>query len=183
MDDEAPDVGDLLDELEALEDTIDDPDAREQVADAIETAVDLQRDSPAFGRVIHGFDRADLAEATLGSVLFCIPMVVESGTGDAGAFVAARPLAFAGTLVATLALVYGVLYVADIQDVRVANPIFGVIPRRLVGVIAASLLTTTLVFTGWGQLPADHAVAAGTIAVAWGPTALGAALGDILPGS
>jgi len=39
-----------------------------------------------FGRTVIGFDRTDLSEALLGSVLFGIPMMVEGGTQEVGEF-------------------------------------------------------------------------------------------------
>ncbi|MBP2250678.1 putative membrane protein [Halarchaeum solikamskense] len=183
-DDDGADVSDLMDDLEALEAHVESEEAREAVAEAMETAVEL-RHGGTFGRVIRGFDRADAAEAALGSVLFAIPMVVEGGTHDVGAYVAAHVGHLFGTLCATVAMVYGILYVAEIQDVRVKNPIFGVIPRRLAGVVTISMGVTTLLFTGWGQVDwtAEPWLSACVVAVAWVPTAVGAALSDILPGS
>ncbi|GAA0299489.1 DUF2391 domain-containing protein [Halarchaeum salinum] len=183
-DDDGPsDVSDLMDDLEALESHVESPAGREAVAEAMATAAELGHRG-AFGRVIHGFDRADAAEATLGSVLFAMPMVVEGGTRDVGIHMTSHPIGFLGTVAATVAMVYGILYVADIQDVRVKNPLFGVIPRRLAGVITISLGITVLLFTGWGQIDwNDPWLAVCIVVVAWAPTAIGAALGDILPGS
>ena len=181
--DEPTDIGDLFDELEELEEMVDDPAERAQVHDAMRAATEAQ-ESVVFGRVIWGFDRSDLAEAVLGALLFGIPMAVESGTNEAGEFVAHRPAFLGGTLVATVAIVVGILYVADIQDVRVHDPIFGVIPRRLVGVLGTSFVTSILLLTIWGRITWDEPwIALSTCIVALFPMAIGAALGDILPGS
>jgi uncharacterized membrane protein len=176
-------MGDLFDELEELEDLVDDPEERAQVRDAMDAAAKAQKDV-VFGRVVWGFDRADLSEAVLGALLFGIPMAVEGGTNEAGEFLAEHPLLLAGTLGATVALVVGIIYVADIQDVRVRNPILGFIPRRLVGVLGTSFVMSVLLLTAWGRvLWTEPWVAFSTCVVALLPMSIGAALGDILPGS
>jgi len=180
-------LDDLFDELESLETEVSDPDAREHVEAAIAAAEDVEAElgsGSAFGNVIRGYDRSDVAETLLGSVLFGIPMAVESGTVDAGAYLAARPLFLLATVAVTMALVYGVLYVAEYQDVRVQNPIFGVLPRRFVGVLGIAFATAGVLLTVWGTVDWTTPLPAfGACVVAFAPMALGAALGDILPGS
>ncbi len=181
---EDPDIGDLVDELEAIGERADDPELTEQVRDAIDLAVEVQGETAVFGRVIHGYDRADAAESFLGALVFGIPMFVEGGTQEVGTFVATHPLYLLATFVGALLLSVGILYVAEIQDVRVKDPFFGVIPRRLAGVLLIPLLTAALVMTVWGRVGwADPWVALCQVAVAFVPMVIGAALGDILPGS
>ncbi|AHG04211.1 hypothetical protein HALDL1_11845 [Halobacterium sp. DL1] len=182
--DDPPDMSDLFDELEDLDEIVDEPDAQARLDAVKELAGEMQDEGRTFGQVIYGFDRHDTAEAALGSLLFGIPMAVEGGTNEAGAFVAEHVLNLAGSLVATVLIVYGVLYIARFQDVRVSDPFFGFVPRRLVGVLGVSTVTATLLLTGWGRVDwADPWVAVCTVAVAFAPMAIGAALGDILPGS
>jgi uncharacterized membrane protein len=177
------DFSDLFDELEDLDDHVEDEEARQQLREVKELATDIQPEG-AFGRIIYGFDRHDAAEATLGSLLFGIPMAVEGGTNEAGAFVARSPWLLAGVAAATVAIVHVVLYVAEFQDVRVADAIFGLVPRRLAGVLAVSFGTAAVLLTAWGRLAgSEPTVALATVMVAWVPMAIGAALGDILPGS
>jgi uncharacterized membrane protein len=182
-------IGALFDELEELQALVDSPAEREQVRDAMRAATEVQdSDSVVFGRVVWGFDRTDLAEATLGSLLFGIPMAVEGGTIDAGRHIARHPLFLFGTLVAAVAMVIGILYVADIQDVRVANAIFGFIPRRLVGVTGTAFVVSVALLTAWGMVewattPEIFVESIATCLVAFVPMSIGAALGDILPGS
>ncbi|MFW5919283.1 MAG: DUF2391 domain-containing protein [Halanaeroarchaeum sp.] len=178
-----PTVWDLIEDLEALEDDVADDATREQVEEAIETAKRVGT-PPVFGRVIRGFDRADLTEATVGSLLLGIPMFVEGGTNEAGTFIATRPLAMAATVALVIGLTVGIIYVADIQDVRVHDPFLGIVPRRLVGVLGASLVTATVMMTVWGRVDwADPWLAVCQILVAMVPMSIGGALGDILPGS
>ncbi|MFC7097927.1 DUF2391 family protein [Halobaculum marinum] len=183
--DQSPTVEDLIQSLETLEEVVDDSEERRKVREAMRTARDLAaREQPSvFGRVVRGFDRSDLAEALLGSVLFGIPMLVEGGTTEVGAVLASRPLSLVGTAVVTVLLVIGILYVADFQDVRVHNPILGVVPRRLVGVLGVAFVTAVVGLTVWGRVDwAAPAVALGSTLVATLPMAVGAALGDLLPG-
>jgi uncharacterized membrane protein len=178
-----PEMDDLLDELEELEATVDDPDEREQVRETMRVARRVSTPG-AFGRVIRGFDRHDAAEALVGSVVVGVPMLVEGGTLDIGRFLATHPLALVATLLGTVTVVVGVLYVAEIQQVEIYRPFFGVIPRRLVGVLVISFATAAVLMTVWGRVDwADPWLAICQTSVTFSAMALGAALGDILPGS
>ncbi|WP_251331237.1 DUF2391 family protein [Haloplanus pelagicus] len=185
-DDDPTDMGDLFDELEELEDLVDTPAAREQVRETMRVAMSASASAAAspFGRVIRGYDRADLAEAFLGSFLFGVPMAVEGGTQEVGEFLVSRPFHLGGTILFGIGLAVGIIYVADFQDVRVHKPIFGLIPRRLVGVTGVSLVMAVVLLTGWGRVDwADPTLAFANVVVAFVPMSVGAALGDILPGS
>ncbi|WP_049986538.1 DUF2391 family protein [Halobellus rufus] len=183
-DSDRDDLERLLAEFDALAETVDSPRERERVRSARRAAVVAASEAPVFGRVIRGFDRTDLAEAFLGCVLFGIPMFVEGGTNEVGHFLATHPISLVGTLLGATGLVVSILYVADIQDVRVQDPFFGVVPRRLVGVLGVSLLTAAVVMTGWGRVEwGEPLFALGDVVVAFVPMSIGAALGDILPGT
>ncbi|WP_181687259.1 DUF2391 domain-containing protein [Halorhabdus salina] len=178
-----PDIADLVEQLDELEDTVDSPEERERVDSVRETALSVSRQG-SFGRVIAGFDRADASEALLGSVLFGIPMFVEGGTSEVGAYLATRPHFLVGTAGFTFALVYGILYVAEIQDVRVKKRLLGIVPHRFAGVLFIASATALVLMTMWGRLTfSEPLVALGELAAAILPMAVGGALGDILPGS
>jgi uncharacterized membrane protein len=182
--DTTADMGDLFDELQALEALVGSETAREQVRETMRVAMVASAAASPFGRVIRGFDRGDLAEAFLGSLLFGIPMAVEGGTQEVGTFLAPRPGYLIGTLLFAVGTVIGIIYVADFQDVRIHKPIFGLIPRRLVGVIGVSLLTATFLLTVWGRIDwGAPSLALANVVVAFVPMSIGAALGDLLPGS
>jgi len=182
--DEDTDMGDLFDELEELEDIVQSDAAREQVRETMRVAMAASASASPFGRVIRGFDRSDLAEAFLGSLLFGIPMAVEGGTQEVGEFLAPRPGFLGATVLSAVGLVIGIIYVADLQDVRVHRPILGFVPRRLVGVLGVSSLTAVLLLTGWGRIDwASPSLALANVAAAFVPMSIGAALGDLLPGS
>jgi uncharacterized membrane protein len=178
---EEPTPEEIVDDLAELREQVDD-EAREQVDELMEQVAELQ--PRGLGNVIVGFDRTDLAEATLGSLLFGIPMFVEGGTNEVGEWLAASPLALAATLAASVLFVYGIVYVADFQDVRVHEPLLGVFPRRMVGITGVSFLVALFAMTVWGRVDwADPWLAVCTVSVAFVPMSIGAALGDILPGS
>lgn len=182
-DEEPPTLGDLLDELDEYEESISDPRRRERIGEIIETAHEVEEPA-VFGRTIVGFDRADLMEATLGALLFGIPMMVEGGTQEVGVFVARHPLFLLGTLAFAVGTTLGILYVAEFQDVRVYKPFLGFVPRRIVGVIGVSLVLALVMSTAWGRVDwAQPWLAFCTAVVAFVPMVIGAALGDILPGS
>lgn len=180
---EPPEIVDLIDELEDLAETVDTRAEREQVEETIAVARRV-RTGAVFGRVIRGFDRGDAAEAFLGSLIFGIPMIIESGTLEIGEYIATRPVFLLGTLALGAAVVYGIIYVADIQHVEVVHPILGVIPRRFAGVVAIAFATSLVLMTAWGRVDwAEPAVAFAQVAVVFVGMGIGAALGDILPGS
>jgi len=187
-DDETEGMVTLFDELEELESLVDSETERAQVRETMRVAAAAQDESAVFGRVIWGFDREDFAEALLGSLLFGIPMAVESGTVDAGRHIASHPVYFLGTVLTAIAMVIGILYVADFQDVRVTHRILGVVPRRLAGVTVTAFVSAVCLLTVWGVVewttdPTVLWISLCVCSVAFVPIAIGAALGDILPGS
>lgn len=98
-----------------------------------------------------------MAEAFVGSVVIALPLLVEDGVYEiadhmAEATVAGFPLFFVGNVVFVTAIVTGLLYYADIQRVEVANPILGVIPRRLLGVLIISFFTLAIMMTMWDRV-------------------------------
>jgi uncharacterized membrane protein len=178
-----PDLDDLLDELEELEETVDHPEEQAQVRRTMRVARRAAMPG-TFGRVVRGFDRHDVAEAVVGSVVFGIPMLVEGGTLEIGEFIAAHPPALLITIAGTVAIVVGLLYVAEIQQVEIHRPLFGIVPRRLAGVVGVSYVMAFFLMTVWGRVDwADPWLALCQTSVAFSTMAIGAALGDILPGS
>ena len=178
-----PDVDDLIDELEALARAANSDVERDRIEETITLARQVSYPT-VFGRVIRGFDRADMAEAFVGSLVFGIPMIIEGGTLEAGEYIARHPLFFIVTVFGAVGIVIGVLYVADIQRVEIHKPLFGFLPRRLVGVLSISLLSALVLMTSWGRVDWTAPwLALSQVMVAFTGMSLGAALGDILPGS
>jgi uncharacterized membrane protein len=178
-----PDVADLIEDLEDLAEEVEDPEAREDIEETITVARRVTYPS-VFGRVIRGFDAADAAEAFVGSVVFGIPMIIESGTLEIGAFIAHRPVYYLGTVLFGVGVVTGLLYVAEIQHVEIHDPLFGVVPRRLAGVLGIAALTSLVLMTAWGRVDwGQPRVASAQVTIVFVGMAIGGALGDILPGS
>lgn len=172
---------DLLEELEDLRELADTPEEREQLEETLEVARAVTRRG-RFRRVVGQFGPGDAAESLLGSLLFGIPMAVEGGTTEVAAFLAPRPMLLAGNVLAALGVVAGLLYLADLRDVRVRDPLLGVLPRRFAGVVVVSALTAVALFSAWGRVSwSDPMTAIATAAVAFVPMSIGAALGDLLP--
>lgn len=175
-----PDIEDALDELAELEELVDAPAEREQVRETMRV-LRRARQPRLLGRVRGAFDLRDAGEALVGSVIFGIPMIVEDGTLDVGEAIAATPVYLVLTLAFGLALVLGVLHAARFEEVE-ADLLAGVVPRRLVGILAIAGGTATFLMTVWARVDwGEPWVATCQVAVTAVVMALGASLGDILP--
>ncbi len=179
---ETPDLGDAMDELAELEELVDSPEEREQVQEAMQT---LRRARPrTFGRLREAFDLRDAGEALVGSFIFGIPMVVEEGTLEVGAFIASRPLYLGLTAALGLAVVLGILRAVEFAKVE-EDLVFGLIPLRLVGILTIAAGAALVLMTLWGRVDwaGEPGVAASQTLVTAVVMAVGASLGDILPTS
>ncbi|MFC4437845.1 MULTISPECIES: DUF2391 domain-containing protein [Natrialbaceae] len=184
-----PDVDHLLEHLEELEGLVDDPAEREQVRRTMRVA----RRIPGVNAVENGirkYTARDMAEAFVGSILLALPLLVEDGVFEiAEHFVAVTvsgvPLFLLSNVLFILLLTTGLIYWTDIRKVSVTKPLFGFVPRRLVGVLGISFLTAAGLMVMWGRIFVEgptSAEAFARITVIWTAGAFGAALGDILPG-
>lgn len=179
------DVGDVFDQLADLEETVT---TTEQRAELDETRRLIEQ-LPG-GERISKFTSRDLGEAFVGSIVFALPLLVEDGVFVIAdhfleVFVAGVPVVLVANTALVVGLTAGLIYGVDIREVRVTNPILGVLPRRLVGVLAVSFLTSAGLMALWGRLFLDDPTQLGVVAritVVWAAAALGASLGDILPG-
>lgn len=175
------DIDDAMDELEELEEFVDSPEEREQVREAIRA---LRRTRPRLlGRMRDTFDLRDAGEALVGSFIFGIPMVVEEGTLEVGAHIATNPLYIGVTALLGLGIVLGILRAVEFEKVE-DDLIYGLIPLRLVGILFIATGTALLLMTVWGRVDwSTPRVAASQTLVTAIVMAVGASLGDILPGS
>ena len=184
-----PDMDHLLDRLENLEELVDDPEERKQVRETMSIA----RRIPGLTAVENGIKKytaRDMAEAFVGSILLSLPLLVEDGVFEiAEHFVANTvggvPVFLVSNILFVIVLTIGLLYWTDIREITVSKPLFGVVPRRLVGVLSISFLTAAGLMILWGRIYEDDPTtleAFGRITVIWAAGAFGAALGDILPG-
>ncbi len=142
-----------------------------------------------FGKQIKKYTTRDVAEAFVGSIIFAIPLLVEDGVYDvADYFLAIQigqfPVFFLINGIFVFFILWALIYWTGPQDVQINRPIFGIIPRRLVGIAMISFVTAAALMTMWGRVGhwTDPVVAVARISVVWSVAAFGAALGDILPG-
>jgi uncharacterized membrane protein len=176
------DIDDVLVHLEGLSRTVDDED-REEVRRAINMVESL-----SFGKRIEKYTTRDIAQAFVGSIVFSLPFLVEDGVYEIARHLlsssfAGIPVFFAGNFAFVVAITAGLIYWSDIRDVRIHKPILGVVPRRLLGVLLISFGTSALTMSLWGRLDVPPAVALSRVSVVWTAAAVGASLGDILPGN
>jgi hypothetical protein len=136
-----------------------------------------------FGRLRDTFDSRDVGEALVGSFIFGMPMIVEDGTFEVGCTIAADPAAFALTVGFGFALVYGILHAAEFQRVH-EDLLFGVVPIRLVSMPVIAGVTAVTLMTLWGRVDrGEPLVARGQCTITAVVMAVGASLGDVMPGS
>ena len=179
-----PDMNALIDKLHELADAVDAPEERAHVRETIHLAREVPVSSGVFGQVIRGFTRRDKGEAFVGSVVFGLPMLVEDGVLSVGAYLAVHPALWVAQVAFTVLLVYGLVYVSDFQRVEITNPYFGVVPRRLLWILVIAYATSFALMTGWGRVDwTTPWVDLCRVTVTFTGMAVGAALGDILPGS
>lgn len=183
-----PVIEDVLAKVEKLESMVDEPEEK-ATAQKLKDLVQGLPVSKVFGRTIARYTTRDVGEAFIGSIIIALPLLVEDGVLDiADHFLAVRvggfPIFLGLNFLFMLALTAAILYGSGIQKVQVMRPIFGLIPRRYLGIIVISFITATLTMTLWGRVDnwEDPAVALARICVVWTAGAFGAALGDILPG-
>jgi hypothetical protein len=181
-DDEAFDVEDVLDELEELEEIVDSPEELEQVRETMRV---LRRASRPrlLGRLRDSFDSRDAGEAFIGSFLFGIPMIVEDGTLEIGRFIAQNVLYYSITIAVGAVLVYAILHAVEFEKVE-ADLLFGVLPVRLISILLIACVTALGLMTIWGRAEwSTPSIAVGQITVTAIVMAVGASLGDVLPGT
>ena len=184
-----PDIDDLLAELDALRDAVDEGHEREKVRQTI-SLVERMPGTGALAERITKYTSRDLAESFVGAVLFALPLLVEGGVFEIAAWfasttVAGVPVLLIGHVGFVFLATAGLLYFADFRQITIRHPILGVIPRRYAGVLLVSLATSTVMLLFWGRLHEGDPTALerlGRIAVVWAAAAFGAGLGDILPG-
>ena len=184
-----PTMDDLLAKLDALESVVDDDAERRKVKQTI-AMVERMPGSKAFTTRISKYTTRDVAESFVGAVIFSLPLLVEDGVFEIAEWLVeftpgGVPVFFIANVLFVLGMTAGLLYYADFRQIKVMNPILGVIPRRYVGVLGVSLLTAFLMLLMWGRLHSEDPTTVeqvSRVTVIWAAAAFGAALGDILPG-
>ena len=178
------DIEDVLTQLSELEATVSSSEERKEVR-----RVQRMLKRVPGQRRIRKYTSRDVAEGFIGGIVFSLPLLVEDGVFEiaewfAGVTVGPVPVFFVLNAVFIIGMVTALLYYTDFRDVRV-RPLFGFVPRRLLGILMISFLVATLTMFMWGRLHEEDPTrleALGRITVIWAAAALGATLGDMLPG-
>ncbi len=178
-------IEDVLKQLEELEATVTSSEERLEVQ---RTKRMLKR-LPASDR-IRKYTTHDIAEGAVGGIVFSLPLLVEDGVFEIAEWfvdfaVGPLPLFLAINTLFVIVLTTGLLYATDFRDVQITRPIFGIIPRRLVGALTISFVVAAGLMLMWGRLHEENPTTLEQLArvtVIWAAAALGATLGDILPG-
>lgn len=175
----------VLNQLDILESEVSDDYEREQVQQ-----VRSMLEYVPGTEVINKYTSRDMGEAFVGGLVFSLPMLVEDGVFDIAEWfttytIASIPILLVLNVVFVVAIAAGLLYAVDFREVQISEPIFGLIPRRLVGVLAISFGCALGMMVFWGRLhhgDPSSLEAASRTTVIWAAAVLGAVLADILPG-
>ncbi len=175
---------DVLNQLDQLEQTVSSSEERREVR---QTRQMLER-IPGSDR-IKKYTSRDIAEGFVGGIIFSVPLLVEDGVFEiaewfASVTVGPIPIFLLINILFIACLTAGLLYYTDIRDVQI-RLLFGFIPKRLTGVLLISFLVAAGTMLMWGRLHAEgptNLELFARITVIWAAAALGATLGDILPG-
>ncbi len=178
------DIDDVLKQLDELEGTVDTSKERQEVRRARRML-----ESVPGGDRIRKYTSRDIAEGFVGGIIFALPLLVEDGVFEIAEWftevtVASMPIFFVINLVFIGTMVSGLLYFTDIRNVQV-RLLFGFIPKRLAAVLLISLVVAAGTMLMWGRLAEENPTTfemVARITVIWAAAALGASLGDILPG-
>ncbi|EMA42606.1 DUF2391 family protein [Halobiforma nitratireducens] len=183
------DVDDVLERLDELEQSVSSPSERADVR-SVRRMLEHVPGRRSVSNGIQKYTTRDVAEGFVGAVLLSLPLLVEDGVFEIAEWflettIAGIPVALVANVTFIVLLTTGLLYWTDFRDVGVSEPLFGVVPRRLVGVLAVSFLTSVFLLVLWGRHAEEDPTrleAFGRVTVIWAAAAIGASLGDILPG-
>ncbi len=185
---EAPteyDIDDVYKQLQLLEATVTSDEERREVRRARK----MLKHVPGSDR-ISKYTTRDMGEAFVGGIVFSLPLLVEDGVFEIAEWfteymIASVPIFLVVNVLFVLLLTTGLLYAIDFREVKITNPLFGFIPRRLLGVLIISFLVAAGTMFMWGRLHEEDPSTVerfSRITVIWAAAALGAVLADILPG-
>lgn len=182
-------VNDILDQLKSLEETITTSEQREELHRTRRMLKRMPGGEELEERITK-YTTRDIGEAFVGSIIFALPLLVEDGVFEIAEhllefLVVGIPVFLIANVLFVIALTAGLIYAVDVREVKISNPILGFLPRRLVGVLTISFLTAAGLMLMWGRTFADDPTnieVLSRITVIWVAAALGASLGDILPG-
>ena len=175
---------DVFEQLNELEETVTSSEERREVR---RTRRMLERVPGAIS--IRKYTSRDIAEGFVGGIIFSLPLLVEDGVFEIAEWfvdvtVAQIPVFLVVNVLFIVGLTAGLLYFTDIRNVQM-RLIFGVVPKRLTAVLLISFLVAAGTMLMWGRLHEEDPTAYeqfARVTVIWAAAALGATLGDILPG-
>ncbi|MES3516216.1 MAG: DUF2391 domain-containing protein [Natronomonas sp.] len=178
------DIDDVLEQLNELEGSVSSSEERREVRRARRM---LER-VPGSDR-IRKYTTRDVAEGFVGGIIFALPLLVEDGVFEIAEWFAATsvgpiPIFLLFNILFVVVLTAGLLYYTDIRDVQI-RWLFGFIPKRLTGVLLISIGVAAASMFLWGRLHSEDPTTLeqfSRVTVIWAAAALGATLGDILPG-
>ncbi len=178
------DIDDVLRQLDELEGRVDTSKERQEVRRTRR----MLESVPGSDR-IRKYTSRDIAEGFVGGIIFALPLLVEDGVFEIAEWfveftVASIPIFFVINVLFIVGLVSGLLYFTDIRNVQM-RLLFGFLPKRLTAVLCISLVVAAGTMLMWGRLTAEgpsNFEMLARITVIWAAAALGASLGDILPG-
>ncbi|MES3516814.1 MAG: DUF2391 family protein [Natronomonas sp.] len=179
------DIDDVLQQLDLLEETVTSEKERREVR----RTKRLLKKVPGSDR-IRKYTSRDIAEGFIGGIVFALPLLVEDGVFEIAEWfldfdIGPLPLFLGINTVFIFTLTAGLLYATDIRDVQITKPLFGIIPRRLLGVLVISFVVAAGMMYMWGRLHEEDPTTLeqlSRITVIWAAASLGAVLADILPG-
>lgn len=131
----------------------------------------------------------DVAEGFVGGIVFSLPLLVEDGVFEIAEWfvevsVGPVPVFLLVNMLFVVTLVAGLLYYTDIRDVEM-RLLFGLVPARLASTLLVSFVVAFGTMLMWGRLHEEDPTVIeqfSRVTVIWAAAALGATLGDILPG-
>ena len=179
------DVAEVLNELTDLEAKVSEG---EEKAEVRRVRRMLER-VPGSNR-IEKYTTRDMGEAFVGGLVFSLPLLVEDGVFEIAEWfitytVGPVPIFLSLNVLIVIAITAGLLYAVDLREVKIRNPILGIVPRRLLGVLVISFLCAFGMMLLWGRLHEGDPTPLESLSrttVIWASAALGAVLADILPG-
>jgi len=177
-------IRDVFKQLDELEQTVSSSDERREVQ-----RTRRMLEGVPGKEYIRKYTTRDIAEGFVGGIIFSLPLLVEDGVFEIAewflsAFVGPIPIFLSTNILFITVLTAGLLYATDIREVQM-RLVFGFIPKRLATSLTISFLVAAGMMFLWGRLhEADPTTLEqfARITVIWAAAALGATLGDILPG-
>jgi len=177
-------IRDVLKQLDELEATVSSSDERREVRRTRRMLEGVPGEE-----YIRKYTTRDVAEGVVGGILFSLPLLVEDGVFEIAdwfltVFVGPIPVFLFVNILFITVLTAGLLYATDIREIQM-RLIFGIIPKRLVTSLTISFVVALGMMVMWGRLHAEDPTLVeqfSRVTVIWAAAALGATLGDILPG-